>query len=115
MEWFLVSMILHPKVQEIAQAELDAVVGRERMPTLEDYDRLPFIRAVVKEVFRWRTTVPLGSPHLLVECFVTDAGILQGIPHQLAEDDWYAGYFLPKNSLIFANIWYLIYFSPTLF
>ncbi|KAJ7292052.1 cytochrome P450 [Mycena rebaudengoi] len=87
MEWFLVSMILHPKVQEIAQAELDAVVGRERMPTLEDYDRLPFIRAVVKEVFRWRTTVPLG------------------IPHQLAEDDWYAGYFLPKNSLIFANIW----------
>ncbi|KAJ7660445.1 cytochrome P450 [Mycena rosella] len=87
MEWFLVGMILYPDVQRRAQAQLEEVVGRDRMPTLEDYDQLPYLRALVKEVFRWRTTVPLG------------------IPHQLAEDDWYEGYFLPKGSLILPNIW----------
>ncbi|KAJ6616719.1 cytochrome P450 [Mycena sp. CBHHK59/15] len=87
MEWFIISMILYPNVQRTAQAQIDEVVGRDRMPTLDDYDQLPFIKAVVKEVFRWRTTVPLG------------------IPHQLAHEDWYQGYLLPKNSLILPNIW----------
>lgn len=43
-------MILYPEVQARAQAELDAVVGRDRIPTFADYEHLPYIRATVKEV-----------------------------------------------------------------
>lgn len=29
-----------------------------------------------------------------------------GLPHRLMEDDVYNGMFIPKGSLVFANIWY---------
>lgn len=53
-------MILHPEVMHKAQTEIDAVVGRERVPTSDDYDQLPYIRATIKEVMRWRPPFPLG-------------------------------------------------------
>jgi len=43
-----------------AQAELDRVVGRDRLPTFEDEGELPFVQAVVKEVLRWRPIAVLG-------------------------------------------------------
>lgn len=46
--------------------ELDEVVGTNRLPAFEDRDSLPYINALVKEVFRWYTVVPLGMfPALL--------------------------------------------------
>jgi cytochrome P450 len=61
MEWFMLSMITYPDVMRKAQAQLDEVVGSDRIPTLDDWDRLPYLRALVKELMRWRTTGPLGS------------------------------------------------------
>lgn len=58
-------MIHHPDVQAKAHAELDAVVGRHRMPTFEDQERLPYIRAVVLEALRWRPVNPLREFTLL--------------------------------------------------
>lgn len=43
-------MALYPETQARAQSELDTVVGRARLPTFADYDHLPYIRAMVKEV-----------------------------------------------------------------
>jgi cytochrome P450 len=57
---FVMAMLLYPDVLRKAQAELDAVIGRERIPTFEDRDNLPFIRAMVKETLRWRPVGPLG-------------------------------------------------------
>jgi len=54
-------MVLYPDVMKKAQAELDAVVGRDRVPTFEDHEDLPYIRAMVKEVLRWRPILPLGA------------------------------------------------------
>ena len=45
----------------MAQQELDAVTGRERLPTFEDRPRLPFVDAVCKEVLRWRPVTPIGK------------------------------------------------------
>ncbi|KAI9507962.1 cytochrome P450 [Russula earlei] len=45
------------------QAELDAVVGRDRLPTFADAPHLPYLGAVVKEVLRWRPVLPLGVSH----------------------------------------------------
>ena len=58
---FFVAALLRPDIQTVAQEELDAVTKRERLPTLEDRLRLPFVDAVCKEVMRWRPVVPLGG------------------------------------------------------
>ena len=58
---FLVAALLRPEIQTIAQEELDTVTGRERLPTLEDRPRLPYIDAVYREVLRWRPVLPLGE------------------------------------------------------
>ncbi|KAI9439112.1 cytochrome P450 [Lactarius indigo] len=89
MEWWMLAMIAYPDVQRRAQAELDAVVGRTRIPTFSDFQRLPYIRAMVKETLRWRPMARLGFPHLTTE------------------DDWYDGMFIPKGTMVFANVWHL--------
>lgn len=43
-----------------AQAELDRVVGSDRLPTFEDLEELPYVRAVVNETLRWRPIAVLG-------------------------------------------------------
>jgi len=81
-------MIAFPEVQRRAQAELDAVVGRDHLPTFEDAPRLPYVRAVIEEVLRWRPSVPLG------------------VPHAATEDDWYEGVFIPKGTVCLPNVWH---------
>lgn len=49
------------EVQKKAQAEIDALVGNDRLPTLSDRSRLPYINAVVTEVLRWNSVAPLGT------------------------------------------------------
>ena len=34
------------------------------------------------------------------------------IPHRLAEDDIYNGYFLPKNAIVLGNAWYVTVRAP---
>lgn len=67
MAWFMLAMVHFPEVQKKAQAELDAVVGRDRMPTFADREHLPYIQALVRECFRWKTVAPIGVPHVNTE------------------------------------------------
>ncbi len=60
-------MVLHPEAMLKAQAQLDAVVGRERLPTFSDREKLPYIEAMVREVMRWRTVGPIGLPRETVQ------------------------------------------------
>jgi len=39
---FILAMIQHPEAQKKAQAELDAVVGLDRLPTFADRPSLPY-------------------------------------------------------------------------
>lgn len=87
----LVAVMLNPDVQTRAQRELDAVTGRERLPTLEDRPRLPFIEAMCKEVTRWRPIAPLA------------------IPHATTEDNIYDGFFIPKSAVVIANTWAILH------
>jgi cytochrome P450 len=59
--WFVLAMVIYPDVQCRAQRELDMVVGQDRLPTFQDFDGLPYIRAIVKEILRWRGVTPLGT------------------------------------------------------
>src|ERR1700693_1752934 len=50
---------------------------------------LPYIKAFGKEVFRWRSVAIIG-----------------GQPHAPVQDDYYNGYFIPKNTWVQGNLWY---------
>lgn len=58
-------MALWPEKQRIAQAEIDRVIGAERLPLIQDRPHLPYVNALIKEVLRWRPVLPLGMSLLL--------------------------------------------------
>lgn len=73
LQTFVLCMAYHPEIQARAHQELDRVVGQSRMPTLEDYDQLPFIQAIAKEVcdlleIRLALTVFCVGPQILSSC-----------------------------------------------
>lgn len=63
-------MTIHPDVQQRAQDEIDRVMGKGRLPTIEDQSALPYNMAVIKEVLRFAPAVPLG-----MELFYSSAHI----------------------------------------
>lgn len=64
-----------PDVQKKAHAELDAVIGQERLPGFSDQPNLPYINAIVTEVLRWNSVAPTGITfsHALSEGFITQS------------------------------------------
>ncbi|KAF2263290.1 cytochrome protein [Lojkania enalia] len=82
------ALITHPSALIAAHAELDSVIGPNRTPTFDDEKGLPYIRALVKEVLRWRPVAVLG-----------------GTPHASTEDDHYEGYYIPRGTTILGNSW----------
>ena len=63
-------MALYPEVQKRAQAEIDDVVGPNRLPDFHDRPSLPYINAVVKESSRWNVVVPFGRPFVIIMIIV---------------------------------------------
>lgn len=57
----MLAMALYPNVMRRAQQEIDTVVGNGRLPTFADAPNLPYMRAMVREVLRWRPVGPLGE------------------------------------------------------
>ncbi|KAJ3810352.1 cytochrome P450 [Lentinula lateritia] len=99
---FFKAMAMYPEVQVRAQAELDAVVGVDRLPSFEDRDHLPYIQAVTLEALRWHSVVPTS------------------VPHRVTEDNVFNGYFIPKGALVLSNIWQMnhdpeVYHDPMSF
>ena len=86
MTWFIAYMIAHPEVQSRLQKELDAKIGGERVITNADRSELPYLAAVINEVFRHAN--PIG----------------QNIPRKLGRDVTIAGTFIPKGVTIIPQI-----------
>ena len=57
-------MALNPEIQKKAQAELDAVVGRNRLPDFDDQQNLVYVKALMKEALRWQVVTPFSVPHM---------------------------------------------------
>ncbi|GLJ48567.1 hypothetical protein SUGI_1024470 [Cryptomeria japonica] len=60
-EWTMAELVLNEEIQGRAQAELEAVVGRDRSVRDEDIAKLPYLQAVVKESLRMHPPGPLLS------------------------------------------------------
>ena len=54
-------MTCFPDVQRKAQAEIDTVIGQDRLPSIADKDRLPYLHAIMLELLRWMPIAPLGQ------------------------------------------------------
>ncbi|KAJ8462540.1 hypothetical protein ONZ45_g17894 [Pleurotus djamor] len=79
---FIAAMVLFPEVQTKAQAELDSVLSSNCLPTYDDQPSLLYTQSII-----WKPVLPLGIAHLMMT------------------DDVYNGYFLPKDSVLFPNVW----------
>ncbi|KZP16288.1 cytochrome P450 [Athelia psychrophila] len=84
---FVLAMLQYPTVQRRAQAELDSVLGPDRLPTFEDMPALPYLSAIIKECHRWEVVLPFA------------------IPHMLTADDEYRGWHLSSGTLVIPNSW----------
>lgn len=65
---FILAMCAFPDAQKLAQEEIDRVVGHGRSPDWNDESSLPYVKAIVSEVLRWRTVTILGGiPHAPIQ------------------------------------------------
>ena len=62
-QWLLAYIVNYPQFQERIQRELDANVGKSRLPVLQDKQNLPFTEAFILEVMRLSSIVPISLPH----------------------------------------------------
>ncbi|KAF5318738.1 hypothetical protein D9619_011047 [Psilocybe cf. subviscida] len=93
MQWFSALIPAYPEIQAKAHAELDRVVGRDRLPTVEDEKSLPYIHAIIKEVERCHNPFWLGTPHVNTQDFT------------------YRGQFIPKDAVVVLNT-YTMHHDP---
>jgi len=99
---FILAVTLYHDVQKQAQKEIDSAVGNDRLPNFQDRPQLPYTEALVSEVLRFFSVVPIG------------------IPHVASEDDIHDGYFIPKGAIVFQNLWLMshdpaVYKNPMTF
>ncbi|ESK85931.1 cytochrome [Moniliophthora roreri MCA 2997] len=90
LKYLVMALVSFPDVQRKAQVEIDRVVGEERMPSLADVKDLPYMRALIKEIHRFRPVIPLA-------------------PHATMTDEEYHGFAIPKGTTIFANTYGILH------
>lgn len=61
--WMIVFMLRNPDAMKKVQEELDLVVGRERLPKIEDLQYLPVTETTILETLRRSSIVPLATTH----------------------------------------------------
>uniref|UniRef100_A0A914VFG1 Cytochrome P450 n=1 Tax=Plectus sambesii TaxID=2011161 RepID=A0A914VFG1_9BILA len=86
LRWAIVLLTAHPEIQKKLQAEIDAVVGKDRQPSMSDKSNMPYSSAVVMELQRKSNIVTLNNPHKTTQD--TDIG----------------GLFIPKNCAILPQV-----------
>uniref|UniRef100_A0A914ULT8 Uncharacterized protein n=1 Tax=Plectus sambesii TaxID=2011161 RepID=A0A914ULT8_9BILA len=63
LRWAVVLLVAHPSVQTRMQKEIDAVIGRDRPPTMLDKLSMPYTSAVLMEVQRKANVISFNTPH----------------------------------------------------
>ncbi|KAF2881534.1 hypothetical protein ILUMI_24637 [Ignelater luminosus] len=82
-----VYLVNYPEIQERIQEEIDRVVGRSRLPNLDDRKDMPYTEAVIRETLRKDPINPLG------------------ISRRCMQDTYLRGYFVPKDTVILPHLW----------
>lgn len=83
----MTELLLHPDKLSKAKHELRTIIGEKKQIQESDISRLPYLEAVIKEVFRCHPPAPLLAPR------------------KAEEDVQINGYVIPKDTKILINVW----------
>ncbi|XP_072263423.1 cytochrome P450 2G1-like isoform X2 [Pyxicephalus adspersus] len=86
LQFSLLVMIKHQKIQERIQQEIDSVIGMDRLPSITDRLQMPYTNAVVHEIMRYLDLVPMA------------------LAHKVTEDINFRGFIIPKGTTVFPLI-----------
>lgn len=87
LRWGMLYLTTNPSIQARVQAEIDAVIGSERAPSMTDQAEMHYTRATLMEIARFGSITPLG------------------LVHSNTEETTVLGYKIPKGSYIIPNLW----------
>ncbi|XP_041485099.1 steroid 17-alpha-hydroxylase/17,20 lyase-like [Lytechinus variegatus] len=91
--WALAMVTEHPEIAEKIRNEIDRVIGRDRVPMIEDRGTIPYTEATVYEVLRYSSLAPVL------------------IPHATTSDTTLRGYSIPKGTTVMMNV-FSMHFDP---
>ncbi|RYR40097.1 hypothetical protein Ahy_A09g045768 [Arachis hypogaea] len=89
MIWMVALLLKDKQILRRAQEEIDVYVGRERKVETSDVKNLVYLQAIFKETLRLYPSGPLL------------------LPHEAREDCYINGYYVPKGTRVFGNVWKL--------
>ncbi|XP_043363081.1 cytochrome P450 2D17-like [Dermochelys coriacea] len=84
--WALLYMLLHPDIQCKVHEEIDKVIGRDRLPQMEDQANMPYTSAVIYETQCYGDITPVGMPRMTYR------------------DTDLQGFFIPKGMTVITNL-----------
>lgn len=85
-EWIMTELLRHPDMLSKVKEEVRSVLGDRKIIEDEDISRLPYLEAVINEVFRYHSAAPL-------------------VPRATDEDAEINGYVIPKGTPVIVNLW----------
>ncbi|XP_077967461.1 vitamin D 25-hydroxylase-like [Styela clava] len=85
--WCILAILHYPYCQEKIAKELHDVVGTEEKVAMKHQEKMPYTRAFIQEIFRYRPTLPLA------------------IAHETTSEIRIGNFKIPKNTMITPNIW----------
>ncbi|KAL8044562.1 hypothetical protein ABFX02_08G053300 [Erythranthe guttata] len=93
-EWAMSALLNHPEKMERARAEVDTVVGKDRLINESDIQNLPYLQSIISETLRLFPAAPLL------------------VPHEASADCKVSGYDIPRGTILLVNAW-AIHRDPT--
>uniref|UniRef100_A0A8C8SI04 Uncharacterized protein n=1 Tax=Pelusios castaneus TaxID=367368 RepID=A0A8C8SI04_9SAUR len=86
-------LLKYPQVQAKIHEEIDAVIGREQIPAMEDRHKMPYTDATLHEIQRFSDILPMS------------------LPHMVTRETWFRGYLIPKGMYVYPLL-STVHFDP---
>ncbi|RXG52178.1 cytochrome P450 2C8, partial [Armadillidium vulgare] len=84
LHWSIFNLATYPDMQKDLQNEVDNALPNKISPTFEDRSRMPKVEAFITEILRYSSQA------------------IFGVPRTVSSDTNFAGYFIPKGSIVMA-------------